>query len=237
MSKLLESDWRVNCPCFGERIQPEGKSRIMKHTLDPHDREFLDHLARMGGGTVQEICEELGVTATAVRQRLVRLAGLNFIHRETVRSGRGRPFHTYSVTPTGQRELGDNYADLAMILWRELKQIADPAVRELIFERIRESLVERYGHLVHAETLNERFRQLGEALLDRGFHVEVDDSGRLPILRENNCPYLELASSDPAICELEKEVFRKVLGSEVELTQCCLDGHTCCEFQPVLVER
>jgi predicted ArsR family transcriptional regulator len=209
----------------------------MKHNLEPHDREFLDHLSRMGGGTVQEICEELGVTATAVRQRLVRLQSLNFIRRETNRQGRGRPFHTYSVTPAGRQELGDNYSDLAMILWRELRQIEDPAVRALIYERIREALVSRYGHLVYAETLNERFRQLGEALLDRGFHVEVDDSGQLPILRENNCPYLELASSDPAICELEKEVFRKVLGSDVELTQCCLDGHSCCEFQPVSAER
>jgi predicted ArsR family transcriptional regulator len=209
----------------------------MKHTLDPHDRDFLDHLNRIGRGTIQDICEELGVTATAVRQRLVKLESLNFIQRETVRQGRGRPYHAYSVTPSGQRELGDNYSDLAMILWRELRQIEDPAVRELIFERISEALVNRYGHLVQAESLNERFRQLGEALSDRGFHVEVDNSGQLPILRENNCPYLELASTDPAICELEKDVFRKVLGSDVELTQCCLDGHSCCEFQPVSVER
>lgn len=209
----------------------------MKHTLDPHDREFLDQLNRMGSGTVQEICEEMGVTATAVRQRLQRLQSLNFIQRDTVRQGRGRPHHTYSVTSSGHQELGDNYSDLAMILWRELRQIENPAVREAVFERICQSLVDRYGHLVQAETLNERFRQLGAALADRGFHVEVDQSGALPILRENNCPYLELASSDPAICELEKEVFRKVLGSEVELTQCCLDGHTCCEFQPVSAER
>lgn len=209
----------------------------MKPTLDPHDRDFLDQLNRMGRGTIQEICEELGVTATAVRQRLVKLESLSFIERETVRKGRGRPYHAYSVTPSGQRELGDNYSDLAMILWRELRQIEDPIVRDIVFERIREALVSRYGHLVHAESINDRFRQLGEALLDRGFHVEVDNSGRLPILRENNCPYLELASSDPAICELEKEVFRKVLGSEVELTQCCLDGHSCCEFQPIAIER
>ncbi len=209
----------------------------MQNHLEPHDREFLDHLNRMGSGTVQEICEELGVTATAVRQRLLRLQSLNLIQRETVRQGRGRPSHTYKVTQIGRQELGDNYSDLAMILWRELKQIEDPAVRNLIFERIREALVSRYGHLVYAETLEERFRQLGEALLSRGFHVEVDRSGLLPILRENNCPYLELATSDPAICELEKEVFRKVLGSEVELTQCCLDGHSCCEFQPVSAER
>lgn len=115
----------------------------MKNAIDPHDREFLNQLNRMGSGTVHEICEELGVTATAVRQRLVRLQSLNFIQRETVRSGRGRPFHAYSVTAVGQRELGENYADLAMILWGELRQIEDPAVRELIFERIREALVAR----------------------------------------------------------------------------------------------
>jgi hypothetical protein len=26
-------------------------------------------------------------------------------------------------------------------------------------------------------------------------------------------------------------VFRRVLNADVRLTQCCLNGHSCCEFQ------
>ena len=204
----------------------------MRSAIDPHDREFLDQLHRSGPATIQEICTVLGVTATAVRQRLARLQGLDLVTRETVRAGRGRPHHTYRLTEAGLRELGDNYADLAMILWRELQSVEEPAVRARLLDGIQRSLVQQYGRDVQGASLYERVAQLRVALIDRGFDVEVDSSGELPILRENNCPYLELASSDSSICELEHAVFQRVLGAELKLAQCCLDGHSCCEFQP-----
>lgn len=202
----------------------------MKSRLDPNDREFLDQLHRLGGATIQEMCAAFGVTATAVRQRLARLQPLGLVSRETVRAGRGRPHHIYRLTDAGQRELGDNYADLAMILWSQLQTIEEPALRSRLLEGVQQALVHRYGPAVRGGSLDERLQQLRRALAERGFDVEVDSSSGLPILRENNCPYLELASSDPTICELEQAVFRKVLGADVKLAQCCLEGHSCCEF-------
>jgi predicted ArsR family transcriptional regulator len=204
----------------------------MKTVLDANDRQFLERLHRIAPATVQEVCTDLGVTATAVRQRLVRLHERGLIARETVRHGRGRPHHTYSVTETGLRELGDNYADLALILWREIGRIEEPEVRTRLLGRVRDAMVSQFRRVPQHVALSERIEGLRDALGDRGYDVEVDHSGLLPILRENNCPYLELAETDSAICELEHAVFEKVLGTELELTQCCLDGHRCCEFQP-----
>ena len=205
----------------------------MKATLDPNDRQFLDRLRRFGSATVQDLCDDLGVTATAVRQRLTRLQGLNLVSREVVRTGRGRPHHTYRVTAAGLYELGDNYADLAMILWQEVRNIEEQDIRQRVVNRVKDSLVSRYETVVQGNSLNERIEQLTAVLTERGFDVEVDADGPLPILRENNCPYLELASVDPGICELEQSVFEQVLGTELTLTQCCLDGHHCCEFRAV----
>jgi predicted ArsR family transcriptional regulator len=72
---------------------------------------------------------------------------------------------------------------------------------------------------------------LSKSLRERGYDVELGLSDSLPILRENNCPYQELAEEDRGICGLEREVFQEALGAEVKLTQCCLDGHHCCEFE------
>ncbi len=203
----------------------------MKTSIDPNDHQFLERLHRLGAGTVQEICAELQVTATAVRQRLVRLQGLGLVSREVVRTGRGRPHHTYKLTEAGLRHLGDNYDDLALVLWRELQGIEEPDVRNRIAARICDALVQQYERDVQGESLNERVAQLRSALNQRGFDVEIDSSGRLPILRENNCPYLDLASSDSTICEMEQAVFERVLKSRMTLTQCCLDGYNCCEFE------
>jgi predicted ArsR family transcriptional regulator len=203
----------------------------MKITLESNDQRFLQRLHQIGGGTIHDIGVDAGVTATAVRHRLVRLLGMGLISRETVRSGRGRPHHVYRVTQSGLRELGDNYADLAQILWREIRNIEEPAVRERVASRVEEALVRQLGKVSERAPLNDRMAQLTSALQERGFQVEVDQTGLLPVLRENNCPYLELASEDPAICELEQAVFRRVLGADLKLTHCCLDGHHCCEFE------
>ncbi len=203
----------------------------MKLSIESSDRQFLERLHEMRGGTVQEICADEGVTATAVRQRLVRLQGMGLVTREVARSGRGRPHHVYRVTPSAIRELGDNYADLARILWREIRSIEEPVIRARVASRVEEALVREFGKVSPQAPLRDRLVQLSSALREHGFQVEIDQSGALPVLRENNCPYSELASEDPAICELERAVFRRVLGADLRLTQCCLDGHHCCEFE------
>jgi predicted ArsR family transcriptional regulator len=204
----------------------------MKTVIEQSDGQFLNELHRIGPKTVQDICAAIGVTATAIRQRLWRLQSNGFVARELVRSGRGRPHYLYRVSDKGLRQLGDNYGDLALILWREIRNIPDPEVRRSITARIRDALVSRLGRFGEG-ALHDRMNRLGDSLLSRGYDVEIGADGALPILRENSCPYQELAEEDRDICGLEREVFQQALGTEVRLTHCCLDGHHCCEFEAV----
>lgn len=201
----------------------------MKTTLDQSDGQFLQALHRSGPQTVQEIGEAHGVTATAIRQRLLRLQGAGFVTRQLIRQGRGRPHFRYTVTEKGLRQLGDNYGDLALILWREIHLIADPVVREQIVAKVRDAMVARFGHV--EGSLAEKLLVLQERLKGRGYDVEVALEGSLPVLREHNCPYQELAEQDRNICDLEREVFENLLGERVTLERCYLDGHRCCEFE------
>ena len=203
----------------------------MKTDLEAPERQFLESLQRLGGGTVQAIGDAIGVTATAVRQRLNRLQGLGYISREVRREGRGRPHHEYRVTEKGMRILGDNYNDLALILWRQIQTIPDEQIREQLRQQVRDALVAQYGKLDALSSLEDRLRYLQAGLTVRGYSVEVTGTQGLPVLREHNCPYSELAESDRSICELEQDVFEKVLGVPVRLTRCCQDEHSCCEFE------
>jgi predicted ArsR family transcriptional regulator len=202
----------------------------MKTTIDKKDRQFLDELHRLGGGTIQEICDDQGVTATAIRQRLSRLQGQALITRDAERFGRGRPRFVYHLTDAGHRALGENYSDLAMVLWNSIRNIEDDATRSLLLGNVQDEMIRRYGRSVVGKRISERFQELGQELGNRGFQVEIDNSGDLPILRENSCPYWDLASTDPEICRLEQSVFEKILGTSVDLMKCSLDGENCCEF-------
>lgn len=209
----------------------------MKSSLEHDDEQFLQSLQRLGEMTVPALCAASGVTATAVRQRLNRLQSMGFVDRQTIRAGRGRPYHTYRITSQGRSSLCDNYTELARLLWSELNSIDEPDVRHRVTGRIRDAMVRQYGANVNGPELASRFAQLGTALSSRGFSVEVDSREVtsheiLPILRENHCPYHDLAQQDPGICELEQQVFEQVLGVPLTLASCCRDGHHCCEFHP-----
>lgn len=202
----------------------------MRVVIDRNDQKFLEQLHRLCGGTIQEICEDVGVTATAVRQRLSRLEGQGLVIREVVRAGRGRPHHIYRVSDAGLRHLGENYRDLALILWRSVHRIEDTSIRISVLSLIQDEFVRRLGRVDTDGSLDDRVQQFTEQLESRGYDVGCSTDGMLPVLRENNCPYQDLAASDPSICEMEADVFSRILNADVELTQCCLDGHSHCEF-------
>ena len=194
--------------------------------LDTHDRDCLNELRQRDGSSVDDLCEVFGVTPTAIRQRLSRLSDRDLVTRQSVRQqGRGRPRYAYHLTDEGLRQLGDNYGDLAMILWREIQSIEEPEIRSQLFDRVREALVERFGGAINGETLSERMHQLQTVMTGRGYDVKFEQ-------RETNCPYPELAMHTPEICLLEQEVFAQILDTPIELTQCWRDGESCCEFQP-----
>lgn len=201
----------------------------MRVAIDPNDQDFLEQLHRMCGGTIQEICDAVGVTATAVRQRLGRLEGQGLVIHEVVRAGRGRPHHVFRVSDEGLRHLGENYRDLALILWRSIHQIEDETVRKSIIRNIQDEFVQKYGRVASDGPIRDRMVQLQQELISHGYDVEIGE-GELPVLRENSCPYQDLASTDPSICEMEADVYSRILNADVSLTQCCQDGHSFCEF-------
>jgi len=203
----------------------------MKIDIDNAERQFLERLRRLGAATVQDIGDALQVTATAVRQRLSRLHGLGLIEREVQRAGRGRPHHLYRVSEQALRVLGDNYNELALILWREFQKISNPETREALRQNIQNSMAARFSSVSQGTTLQERLEILRSLMQEKGYSVEIQDRDGSPVLRETNCPYHDLANDDRTICEMEEEVFSKLLGVPFKLTSCCQDASHHCEFE------
>ncbi|MEW4488453.1 transcriptional regulator [Thalassoglobus sp. JC818] len=201
---------------------------------DQTDHEFLSVLQRQSPATIQSLCDSIGITATAVRQKLMRFQAAGLVDRKLSRQERGRPSYTYHLTAAGLKELGDDHAEIAAILWKQIMVISDENVRKSVLNGVKESLVERFGACRDGSSLASRLQLLTSQLAEQGFELEYasnSDTDGLPILREYNCPYHELAAEDPSICDLEQSVFSELLGVPVELSSCRLDGHRCCEFQ------
>ncbi|MEO0529224.1 MAG: winged helix-turn-helix transcriptional regulator [Planctomycetota bacterium] len=208
---------------------------------DQPDRLLLDHLRRNRCASVGELGELLGVTATAIRQRLTRLMAEGLIERQVhkpdgadgeKRVGRGRPSYDYRLTERGRQAVGDNYHDLAEVLWEEIRAIDDIAVRRGLIKRLADRMADRYAGQVGGDDLAERMRNLMQLMGERELPVDVDESGQLPVLTLLACPYPQLAEQDRSICAVEKAMISEVLGQGVKLSECRLDGGGCCSFEP-----
>jgi len=203
----------------------------MSETILSTDAEVLDLLRRSDSLTVSQLAEALEVTATAVRQRLNRLLAYNYIKRVAAVAGRGRPSHRYSLTPQGRRTSGSNFSDLAMALWDEVRSIESPEIRKGLLQRISKRLAQTYAADIHGESMKERMSSVSAIFADRDIPFDVDDSGDLPVLTALACPYPELAEQDRSVCAMERSLFSELLGENVKLSKCRLDGDACCTFE------
>lgn len=205
----------------------------MADTIREIDRNLLDVLRRDGPMRVNGLQDSLQVTANAVRTRLTRLMDMGLVERQTVSEGRGRPSHTYRLSEAGQRSTGSNFADLAVALWDEVRSIKDPDIRRGLLQRLTKRLAQGYSQNISGETATERMQSVVELLGKRDVPFEVGRSEQteLPVLTALGCPYNELAEQDRSICSFEKMLFSEMIGQGLTLSQCRLDGESCCTFE------
>lgn len=196
------------------------------------DVALLDLLRKSGALRISQLAEAMGVTVTAVRQRLTRLTNQGLIERQTIKMGRGRPHHAYQLTEAGRRQTGTNFADLAMALWEEVRQIKDVEVRRGLLQRLSQRMASVYGDQITGETTAERMGSLAELFGERDIPFVVEENpGELPVLKALGCPYTELADQDRTICSMERMLFSEIVGEKLKLSECRLDGETCCTFE------
>ncbi|MFM7107455.1 MAG: helix-turn-helix transcriptional regulator [Planctomycetaceae bacterium] len=208
-----------------------GGSRSAERATDAAVIDVLRVEDALGIG---ELSAALGVTATAVRQRLARLMRAGLVERRTLGGRRGRPAHAYSLTEAGKRRGGDNFRELAIVLWRELRGVRDAEIRRGLIGRIGSALAGFHRVEVSGSDPATRLRGVAEIMRGRDIACTCEDGGAdgrsAPVLTNYTCPYPDLAEQDRGICAAERVMIEELVGDPVRLAECRLDGGSCCRF-------
>ena len=88
-----------------------------------------------------------------------------------------------------------------------------------------------YAAQIRGDTPAERMQSLADLLTQRQIPVSVETTGHGAALTAHACPYPKLAEQDRDICSVERMMFAELLGRNVELTECRIQGGECCRFQ------
>jgi len=221
-------------------------------TVRSSDAELIQILRDGDSQTIDELKVALGVTATAVRQRIERLLESGLVKREKVIAGRGRPVFKYALTIDGHRHAGADTSEFAEAMWREIMTLRDSPIRRRLISAVAKRLGTMYASRLFAcvssagqwpdqPSLEQRMRSLSSLLtrqqIPAGVHVARFENLSLPVLDIGACPYPTLRDnpSDRSLCKMEEEMLSVALGTPVHLTSCQLDGGHCCQFSPSTV--
>jgi len=218
-----------------DTVQPPFPAPVLR----AGDQAVIDLLRVDEALGIGELAAALRVTATAVRQRLERLMRQGFVERSARNGRRGRPAHVYRLTVSGSRLGGDNFRDLAVVLWREVRGIRSPEVRRGLLGRIGGSLAGLHRDQVRGTTPRERLGEVAEIMRRRDIACVVEEPaassagvspGGLAMLTSYACPYPDIAEHDRGICAAERSMIEEVVRRPVRLAECRLDGGSCCRF-------
>lgn len=193
--------------------------------------QIIEYLQRNGSATIKEMEDLLGITTTAVRQHLTTLLVEGYIERRVVHAGVGRPHHAYFTTHKVQELFACQCDDLALTLLQEVFALEGQERALQLLDRVGTRLARRYSSGIRSSLLQERVHELAGSLNGNGVLADAyAQDGDTILLRTYNCPFHELAHEHREICEMDTNMMRKVLGSEVSLSACMLDGHAGCTF-------
>jgi len=213
---------------------------------------LLVALRRTGPATPDALARGLGASRSAVLQQLRSLETAALVARSTERHGVGRPRHRYDLTDAAQPLFPTNYAGLAQGLLQALRAVGDDALIEAVFAARRDGQVVSIRRRFAAQGLDraplvERVRELAVIQDEQGYlcecragataageprprPIEVEADGAIR-LREHNCAIYDVAREIPAACRAELQLFREVLGADVQRESHILAGDRTCTYR------
>ena len=203
------------------RVAPAPSAPPVSSSPGALRREILIRLRRDGASTPDQLAVAIGASRTGVLQQLRALEATNFVSRQTIRHGVGRPRHLYDLTGDAQELFPSNYDGLAAGLLSAIGAVGGQELIEQVFQarrrqigdRVRRELEERIGA---DAPLTERVRALAVIQDEQGYLCEsmIDADGTIR-LREYNCAIYHVARENAAACRAELQLFRDVLGVQV----------------------
>jgi predicted ArsR family transcriptional regulator len=207
-----------------------GGSSNLRHAL-------LLRLRHDGPSSPEDLATGLGVSRTGVLQQLHALEAAGLVSRQAVRHGVGRPRHVYDVTAAAQDLFPTNYDGLASGLLAAIRAIGGEELVDGVFDerrritrdRIRQRLAE---NLTPEARLVDRARELAVIQDEQGYLAEatIGADGVIRLV-ERNCAIHRVAADNGAACQAELELFREILGPDVERETHIAAGDRCCTYR------
>ncbi len=194
-------------------------------------QEILDYLRRRSQATVKELGAYLGLTSTGIRQHLTVLERDGFVEAREERGHVGRPALVYRLTSVGDALYPKKYDALANALIEEARAQLGPDVLQKLMKNVAARFAEPYLIRMEGKTPRERVAEAAKIIQERGCLADCEPQGDDVLIRQHTCPFPNVATRNSAVCALEVEFVRRLVGADARLTTSLLRGDDACTYR------
>ncbi len=193
---------------------------------------ILSILKERHQATVDELSQELGLTAVTVRHHLDILRGEGLIAAPLVRRRKspGRPQYAYTLTEKASAMFPKRYDHLASLMLSEMRAHLSPADVDRLMKQIGEHIASQ-ADLPDGGDFETRLVAVVEFLDGLGYMASwerSDDRGYL--LHIANCPYEQVARQDHKVCMIDSTLLACLLDSSFQRIFWAAQGDRQCTY-------
>ena len=195
-------------------------------------KRLLETLRRSGQRSLTDLSADLRISKMATLKHLAVLEDKGLVERSFVAEGRGRPRAHFRLTRRAAKLFPEAYTHLTLCALQFIEErLGRDAVVQLLRQRTQEVYAER-GRRFDDPDFGRRVQALVALREEGGYMAERGRIGRNSVeVLEHNCPILAIAERYGEACQVEVELFEKLLHADVEASHRVVAGDSVCRFR------
>jgi predicted ArsR family transcriptional regulator len=198
---------------------------------NPTREKILLFLKKRGPMSIDDLSGELHITSMGIRQHLLSLERKGLIEYITKRQGIGRPAFLYKLTVKADDIFPKGYDKFVIDLFKDIEKNEGPSKIDEIFKwRKNRLLKDTKDVFSDKKTIKDRLIGLKDLLESEGYFAELSDSNNHYSLKIFNCPIYRIAAEYKDACRYDLQLFRELLGKELNREECIIEGNTSCTY-------
>ncbi len=198
---------------------------------NPTREKIILLLKKRGPTSIDDLSRELNITSMGIRQHLLSLERRGLIDYVSKRHGIGRPAFLYRLTEKADELFPKTYDKFLVNLFKDIEKHEGQEKIEEIFKWRRNRIIkDAKDALADRKTSYDRVNGLKDILESEGYLAELNDSNNHYNLKLYNCPIYKLANEFKDVCRYDLQMFRDLLGKDVNREECITDGDPSCTY-------
>jgi DeoR family transcriptional regulator, suf operon transcriptional repressor len=198
-------------------------------------KTILTLLKQNGFETISTLKKKLTISSEGIRLQLMQLERDGFVKRYTERNGSkgGRPAFKISLTSKGESLFPKQYDALTVeLIDTALNQLGMAAVKKVLSTMV-DARVSEWEGPFSVLNLEGKIAALKDLYTsnDQFMEVEHHPETNTILIKEQNCPFHNVAMQRPILCSVTLNTLTRLLGCRVVREKRFQDGDGCCVFR------